>query len=70
MADYISVDPNIAIGVKFTMDSNGVEYMQTADGVYTSVAKPLDEPKFDYVLKAGDEMTGTLKSPRFVGTML
>ena len=54
-------------GVPFEAQ-NGVSYVKTFDDVYVSVAKPAELPNpDDYVLRAGDNMTGSLESPRFVG---
>lgn len=48
--------------------SNGLTYMKTFSNTYVSVASPVEPPDFDkYVLKAGDDMSGSLNSPRFVG---
>ena len=51
--------------------SNGLTYQKTfKDGqeTYVAVAQPYTLPDADdYVLRAGDNMTGSLKSPRFVG---
>ena len=50
-----------------TIDINGVTYLRTSEDVYVSTAKEykLDDPD-KYVLKVGDNMTGSLKAPRFV----
>ena len=54
-------------GVPFEAQ-NGLTYVKTFENVYVSVASPIDPPEKDtYVLRAGDNMTGSLKSPRFVG---
>ncbi len=54
-------------GVPFEAD-NGLTYVKTFDGAYVSVAAPITEPDPTvYVRKDGDNMTGSLKSPRFVG---
>ena len=48
--------------------SNGLTYMRTHENTYVSVASPITPPEEDiYVKKAGDNMTGSLNSPRFVG---
>ena len=63
----ITIDPNETIGIKFTA-SNGLTYVKTHENVYVSVAADIEPPATDvYVLKAGDDMTGSLNSPRFVG---
>ena len=48
--------------------SNGLTYMRTHENTYVSVASPIEPPDTTaYVKKIGDNMTGSLNSPRFVG---
>ena len=47
---------------------NGLTYTRSLDGSFVTVAPPyvFPDPE-DYVLRSGDDMSGTLKSPKFVG---
>ncbi len=63
----ISLDNDKAPGQPIKA-SNGVTYIMTSPGVYVSVAPELEIPDDDiYVLRRGDNMSGSLHSPRFVG---
>lgn len=63
----LSINPNVAPGEHFEA-SNGLTYKKTFDNTYVSVPSEYVFPNpDDYVLKAGDNMTGSLNSPRFVG---